>query len=1061
MVLLYLRCHSKVLTRLYILTDKTHYAIKVHEQEGTFVPLNSVMTAAEKCLSNTGFVVIAGPSGAGKSRMGLELLRISAEKEDFTAISLDTLGQCENVLSFEESYVILIDDIFGKSDCQFNENRDLKCINSLLVCVQSSKAKVIITMRSNILESCKQLTESHGLFCSRNVITLTDFEMTESERMTCLFKYLRRNNIEITNNKSLENYMDKSLQKNFGLNTVYLHTGTIDKIVGAESCPLLGFPMSCYLFATNKKFLRCGHLFFTRSNEILCTHIDEMRNTSEKSALQFCILVYVLLNRNHVNINTMDIEKIREIYMNVCTCKSIAFNISMNEVMKTLQKLFLQYLDINVKGDFCFKHHCILEAVFLSCENVHSGFELMPLMDIDFILEVARPVQYFKHDGEVILPIEKHRYDLIANKFIDRILEEQSENSMYTLTRQFCTSPIIQQTGFDIVQKACKLFESKVSLTNAYVVSKYENISICSRCINSTYIFVDEFSLQVALLLFSENEHVVHALKEVVKISIQNNSLCSGIKKTIGQAFTYSCLSANEFKSSIFWEIIREAEINIDVLFILPGAYPSLRMDDFSGLTFLYETVKDCDLFDISQLFTAKFLSFLNFENESEFKRNINTYKNDFEKYINLIDMKNVTNVIVSAGKTEILKYLLQTFDHSILCLQNALEKASAKDHPSVVHCLLSQIDTTSFDIKAALKIACENGNIETVDMLCNFAETLDSDMLKVATDMAGRKDELDFLKCILSKFSKGTGLNLRSVMACASCGDSLKVVIYLLKTYDIQQLDIKNAMLEACKHGSCKVILYFADPSNSYQTFLDLNGSLNAACHFGNENVVNVLLDKFNHNMFDKRTALICASASGRLKVVTLLLTKFDSEMFNCELAMKMACENYKLDVVRYLFTSIEHALFDIPSAFISACSSSAKMAVYDEMLVKYFLDYFNHDIFDLQKAMNNACSQGNKGIVAYLLKNIPRSAFNLKEAFTETCKCGKMDLARYFLTTYGHLYFDLAAAQLVTNDAFQKELISIILDTIHVESSSDNKDFDLLKTVRELLDTDCCSIM
>jgi tRNA uridine 5-carbamoylmethylation protein Kti12 len=136
-------------------------------------------------LKQNGIVILTGIPGIGKSRNSLELLRtFCTEIEGYSPISLPGRSEWIELINADDSLIVFIDDVFGRTNDTFDENEDLKLLDIIYSTIQRGTVKVILTMRNTIKLSLFDRLNSHRMLKDVNILDISSdhLQMTTIER---------------------------------------------------------------------------------------------------------------------------------------------------------------------------------------------------------------------------------------------------------------------------------------------------------------------------------------------------------------------------------------------------------------------------------------------------------------------------------------------------------------------------------------------------------------------------------------------------------------------------------------------------------------------------------------------------------------------------------------------------------------------------------------------------------------------------------------------------------------------------------------------------------------
>ncbi|CAG2196486.1 unnamed protein product [Mytilus edulis] len=174
--------------------------VEAHVSENTFVE-TKIINIGLSCLNGKGVAVVVGPPGTGKTRNSLELLRKYTEQHtDFGMIQLHEPSLFGKLIRSDDRLVVLFDDVFGKTNCCFNEDVHMKDLDMIYSYVKRGFIKVILTMRNTIKKMCVHTIRKHRLFetCNLLDLALQSHQMNQRQKMECIRKYCAKFNVKET-----------------------------------------------------------------------------------------------------------------------------------------------------------------------------------------------------------------------------------------------------------------------------------------------------------------------------------------------------------------------------------------------------------------------------------------------------------------------------------------------------------------------------------------------------------------------------------------------------------------------------------------------------------------------------------------------------------------------------------------------------------------------------------------------------------------------------------------------------------------------------------------------
>lgn len=171
-----------------IFLDHTRKEIEQHIREKTFLEMQAIRKFIEIHADKDVFL-ITGKPGIGKSKNGLDLLRQLGEKyPEYDVVKVSDLHLVEQMLNKESKMILLLEDVFGKTNCKYSEDSDKSVLDVLQSYIDDGTVKIIFTIRSEVKKSLQYLYlfSSHRIFKGFEEIDLDSnkFKMNVDEKKT-------------------------------------------------------------------------------------------------------------------------------------------------------------------------------------------------------------------------------------------------------------------------------------------------------------------------------------------------------------------------------------------------------------------------------------------------------------------------------------------------------------------------------------------------------------------------------------------------------------------------------------------------------------------------------------------------------------------------------------------------------------------------------------------------------------------------------------------------------------------------------------------------------------
>ncbi|CAG2229886.1 unnamed protein product [Mytilus edulis] len=358
--------------------EDTTALIEEDVREGTFVATKAV-TNGLLLLKQNGVLLITGYAGTGKSRIGRHVLHMfCTENKSFKCMKL-TLAEWDNMTNREgkkdnkeetidnraDKVVLLLDDIFGETNCIYNGEKDTPILDKIYAYVCKGNIKVIITIRDTVKRQCQEMFDSHRLF-KFNFIDLSSdmYLLSQEEKHTILMKYM--NTVRQSDYIKSKGFVDRN-------GHLILKSNEVSNI--SRGNPVKGFPLVVYQFVHNDKYFKLGSKFFDRPTEAM---LEEMNAIRRKAINENCI------NPDDNSCGTEISKVINAIYGGTTEMKKC-------HILDAVKDLKGSYL-VNIPNQRSYKlHHPTLqESVILSFAQIDEENidKIIPLISWSFFLKM-------------------------------------------------------------------------------------------------------------------------------------------------------------------------------------------------------------------------------------------------------------------------------------------------------------------------------------------------------------------------------------------------------------------------------------------------------------------------------------------------------------------------------------------------------------------------------------------------------------------------------------------------------------------------------------------------
>ncbi|CAC5370498.1 unnamed protein product [Mytilus coruscus] len=348
----------------------------------------------------------------------------------------DEVARKRDLINFEENNIVIVEDIFGRSNIDFNDDLHRGILDVLYSCMktESCKSKLIITIRGND-EIERKLNEKHKIFEKEIFINLDKNRRSHTNELI-LSKHMNKHGISLCKSKKLTDIRayfyppevnqqcksdvyetnDNSLKK--------VCVSLFDEICSGKYEMHIGFPQACHLFCSNKNFTKQGKAYFTHASQSLVNEIMNLKTQgfdNKQMQYQYCVLVYTAIKRS------IDVDDIDE----HCFQNLISYfennNIRISLLKQAVFKLEGTYLNKIAPDSVCnhhkrqkvsdiyiLQHSTIREAILVSFGD---DADVLSVCDSWFLFEYIRPKGYkvSPSDNMVYLFTD---YKLLAKKLM-------------------------------------------------------------------------------------------------------------------------------------------------------------------------------------------------------------------------------------------------------------------------------------------------------------------------------------------------------------------------------------------------------------------------------------------------------------------------------------------------------------------------------------------------------------------------------------------------------------------------------------------------------------------
>ncbi|XP_071146621.1 uncharacterized protein [Mytilus edulis] len=410
-----------------------------HSKDVTYAITEDVKICYE-ILEKYKILVMFAKAGGGKSKTSLQIA-MKYQEYMFTPMIFvnDEITQNRDLINFNDQTIVIVEDLFGRSNINFNEDLHRGILDVLYACIkrESCKSKLIITIRGDD-ETNRNLIEKHKIF-EKDVLINIDTIRQWGCRAKILSNHMKKHDISLCKCKqvnyspifnlppvAIERCIAEVVETNE--NAIQLCVSLFNDICSGKYEMQIGFPQACHLFCSNKNLTKQGSFYFTHASKSLVNEIMDFKIKGFDNKLvqyQYCVLVYAAMK------NSIDVDYIDETcFKNILSYFEDSHTIKMSllrEAVRTLEGTYFtkkssisdrsQPKRLKFSDVYILQHYTIQEAILVSYGD---DVDVLSFCEFGFLLEYIRPKGYKDplSDHAVFLFID---YQTLTNKLISML----------------------------------------------------------------------------------------------------------------------------------------------------------------------------------------------------------------------------------------------------------------------------------------------------------------------------------------------------------------------------------------------------------------------------------------------------------------------------------------------------------------------------------------------------------------------------------------------------------------------------------------------------------------
>ncbi|CAC5388011.1 unnamed protein product [Mytilus coruscus] len=920
----------------------TKVLIEEDIREDTFVTTEAV-TESLSLLRMNGVLLITGCAGTGKSRIGRHVLRMYCTSDtSYTCIKLNTLDEWEDMVSKQDNVVVLLDDIFGETNCIYNREKDTQILDKIHAYICKGNIKVIITIRDTVKRQCREVFDKHRLFKFDFIDLSSDrYGLNREEKRNILKKYMKTV-------RQLDYTDDGEFVDCNGVTIL----NTIDVWKITEENPVKGFPLAIYQFVHNVKYFHLGSQFFDRPTESMLEEFNEIRRKGRdhrKFMMHYAVMVYTAINGNCINLQD------RSIVTGVTKITDAIYGetIRLNKchISDTVHELIGSYLiTIPNQRSYRFHHPTLQESVILSFaqideENIKN---IIPLLSWSFIEKMVKPETYIEKEGEVVLGIPTTSYKLLTERLVEIYMAELRKDiqNAYVFVSNISYTDLFKQDTFLLLTYLLEVLENedKKDKNMEYINNEFDSFDVSIKCGN--------FFLANLLMSVAKTERqlemyniILQNVKDIIKTN--NDYVTMDYFKAALMSSVYEICSTKDVRcvkatlnlvKEIKMPILLDQSIDLIKIGLTPDILEKIGYS-FMGTNCIFLVFciwKAYEAYNVSVLeyllslyngtsFHLKlFLKLVYSENWIKGSPSLSyrPLKWIIERFKDrkLVDTDFIFRTASRYQLFDTVEYLVSrgiTFN-AISCLQICLNESDKVVHQDFYKLLFSKIDITSPEMKSVIISILQKPCVP--DYMCDTLLPVCIDNGELL-DAACKEGHFYLSKLIMEK-SHNVSIQSALISACRGKrkiyrdrfelyhkDEKLEIVKYIVKNYEYTQFNLKPVCQQAYRSRNFKIIEWFVH--NIDITLLDSFYILNSALVDEKSKILEYITNKTELAILDNNRVLKSLTkhyhvgcSDKILQLVSIIWDRTkDKETIKIQEIVDMAYDNNCIELLMWIY--------------------------------------------------------------------------------------------------------------------------------------------------------------
>lgn len=430
--------HKHLSHSYVLLSAHTEALLLTHSKDDTYIVTEDVKTCCDILEKYKALIIIA-KAGGGKSKTSLQIVKMYQEKLYTPMVFVnDEILRNRDLINFDDQNIVIIEDLFGRSNIEFNEDVHTGILDVLYSCLktESCKSKLIISVRGNDV-MIRKLIERHKLFEKEMFINLDKIKSLHINKLI-LSKHMNKHGISLCQCSPWLNitpvygfYTNQPCESELfetNPNLFQVCVKLFNEICSEKYEMHIGFPQACHLFCSNSNFTKQGLEYFTHASQSLVNEINSLKNQgfdNKQFQYQYCTLVYTAIK------SSLDMEDIDEHCFQHILSYFESKTIIMSLLKEAVRKLDGTYLILQSSSEsscdnskrqkvsdiYVLQHNTIQEAILVSYGD---DADVLPFCDLTFMWEYIRPKGH-RDPLEDQMTFLFYDYNQIAKKLISML----------------------------------------------------------------------------------------------------------------------------------------------------------------------------------------------------------------------------------------------------------------------------------------------------------------------------------------------------------------------------------------------------------------------------------------------------------------------------------------------------------------------------------------------------------------------------------------------------------------------------------------------------------------